>query len=117
MSKVPSLLPNPRADNPTLLASFLAKIATTLNQLLRGNSNTVGSITLTANSTTTVLKDPNVTANCKLWLTPTTADASTALASLWPDPTTIVTGESAAITLKHASNAATDQTFWYEIRV
>ena len=117
MSKLTALIPNPQVDKPTLLASFLGKAATLINQLTKGASNTVGTITLAASGATqTVLKDANITANCSLWFTATTAHAA-AITSFWADPTSIVIGESASITLNHSANSNTDATFWYEIRV
>lgn len=116
MSSLTALLPNPHIDKPGMLASFLGKVALLVNQLAKGASNTVGTVTLTNGGTTTVLKDPNITANCKIWFTATTAHAG-AITGLWADTTSIVTGESAAITLNHSSVSNTDCTFWYEIRV
>lgn len=115
MSKLSPLIPNPQVEKNALI-SFLGRVATLVNQLRNGATNTVGTVTLTNGGTQTTLKDANITANCSLWFTATTAHAG-AVTGLWADPTSIVTGENAAITLNHSSISTTDCTFWYEIRV
>lgn len=116
MSKIPPLISNPQVEKNALV-SFLGKAANLVNQLMKGASNTVGTVTLASGGATqTTLKDANITANCSLWFTATTAHAG-AITGFWADPTSIVTGESAAITLNHSANSTTDATFWYEIRV
>lgn len=79
-----------------------------VNQLILGNSNNTGSVTLTASATTTTVLNTRVGANSKIFLEPTTANAATARA------TTYVSAKTAGqFTITHANNAQTDRTFDY----
>lgn len=86
------------------------KIALALNGVLRGQLNNLGSVTLTASSTTSAVRNPNVSAGSKIFLFPTTANAATALATTYKSA-----AEEGLITLTHASNAQTDRTFDYAV--
>ena len=70
-----------------------------------------GAITLRASQTTTTLTDPKITVFSHIDLMPTTANAGAAKASA---SYYVVTTDGSA-TVHHASNAAVDQTFTYQV--
>jgi len=106
MSKLPPLRTTPPYD-PT------AKMVTVINRLMVGSLNSVGSVTLTDNGTTTVLSDNHVSRGCKLFLFPTTAHAA-AVTGLWADPTS-VPADGGSIRLTHSAAAQADLNFDYLI--
>lgn len=86
----------------------LTRLLQAVNQLILGNSNNSGSVTLTENTTTTTVLNSRVGANSKIILTATTANAAAALA------TTYVSAKTAGqFTITHANNAQTDRKFDY----
>jgi hypothetical protein len=86
----------------------LTKIVTAVNQLAQGRSNAVGSVTLTANATTTTVSSQTCGAGSVILLSPLTANAAAALA------TTYVSAVAPkSFTLTHASNAQVDRTFGF----
>lgn len=88
------------------------KLAKTLNSVLQGKINALCTITLTANSTTTILQDARITNNSFIGFMPLTANASSALGSLYVSNRmagNATTLGNAIIT--HANNAQTDRTF------
>lgn len=98
--------------------SPLQQLCIAINQLINGGSNSVGTITLTANATQTILRNNLITSQSVIFFTPQTAHAQT-LGIPWADPTSVpVTGNflGGSITLNHGSAAQTDLTFGYEIR-
>ena len=84
---------------------FLRKIATTVNDLIDGEGNNVDSVTLTPNSTTTVVSLARFNADTVANLTPKTQSAAAALGALYVVATT------GTLTLHHDSTADTDRTF------
>lgn len=106
MSKLPPLRTTPPYD-PT------AKMVTLINRLLVGSLNSLGSVTLTDNGTTTTLMDNHLTRGCKVFLFPTTAHAA-AVTGLWADPASVPAG-GGSITLMHSTVAAADLNFDYLI--
>ena len=83
-----------------------------VNGLMAGRHNAHGTVTLTANQATTTLADRRVSANTKVFLFPTTANAAAevgagTLYQTYPN----VTAGSAV--LNHASNAQADRVFTY----
>ncbi|NBV06661.1 MAG: hypothetical protein EBS06_05435 [Proteobacteria bacterium] len=78
--------------------------------ILDGKINAIGSKTLTANSTTTIITDRRIGVDSILFLAPTTANAAAALSGIYQ----AVTAQY-EITLTHASNSQTDKTFKYAI--
>jgi len=106
MSRLPALRTTPPYD-PT------AKMVTLINRLLVGSLNSLGSVTLTDNGTTTTLSDNHLTRGCKVFLFPTTAHAAT-VTGLWADPTS-VPARGGNITLTHSAVAASDLSFDYLI--
>lgn len=84
------------------------EIAERINALILGRINTVGTVTLVANATTTTVTDENAHRQVAPILIPTTANAAAALA------TTYVSARgSGTFTLTHANAATTDRTFIY----
>lgn len=82
------------------------EVATAVNLLIRGRSNAVGAVTLTANAATTVVNNQNVNLDSAIHLTAKTANAAAALATTYAAVTAAGT-----ITIYHANNAQTDRTF------
>ena len=89
------------------------KAATLINRIINGSLNSVGSVTLTDNGTSTVLSDNNLRQGRRLFLFPTTAHAAS-VNGLWADPTS-VPAEGGSISLTHAAVAAADLNFDYLI--
>lgn len=91
-------------------AEWLKRVSLVVNGLLLGQSNNVGQVTLAvAPATTTVITNPRITARTVLLLSPTTATAAAALATLYAVAT------NGSVTITHAANAAADQTFGYAL--
>jgi len=91
---------------PSLYDQDMVRIIQSIRDLYAGRSNSVGTVTLTANATTTTISHPNLAASSRIILTPTTANAAAALA------TTYQTAAGAqSVTLTHANNAQIDKTF------
>ena len=86
----------------------LRKVAEVVNSLRDGKINSVGTVTLTANSTTTTLTDPRINPNSKISLTATTstAAASTGL---------YVTAGTGSAVITHNSTADANKTFAFAI--
>lgn len=97
---------------PATLVGHLRSLAERINMILRGGLNCSGTVTLTESATTTTLTDARVSFESAIVLTPTTANAATALATTYVSETGRVNG-SAVIT--HANNAQTDRTFRFAI--
>lgn len=96
---MPVQLPNPTAPNPR-------EISATLRQLAEGRGNSSGTVTLTENTTTTVVTHQAIGRDAAILLNPRTANAAGALA------TTYVSAQSTGtFTLTHANAATTDREF------
>jgi hypothetical protein len=76
-----------------------------------GSLNSIGRVTLSDGGNATTLLDNNITRGCKVFLSPTTADAAT-VTDLWADPTSIP-AIGGSIRLSHAAVAKPDLTFDY----
>jgi hypothetical protein len=94
-------LPNNLSDERTL------RIA--LEQIVRTIWNTTGTVTLTANATTTTVVTNKVNPNSVIGLTPTTATAAAAMT------TTYVVASSGQFVITHASATTTNRTYTYSI--
>lgn len=81
-----------------------------LNQVLDGKTNNTGSVTLTANSATTTLTNPLITATSVITFSPQTANAATATGNLY-----VSAKADGSATLTHANNAQADRTFDYVV--
>lgn len=85
---------------------FLRQVWVVVNNMLLGKINAVVEITLTANSATTALTDPRLSAGSHLTFMPLTANA------LADHPNLIVTAQGKqTATVTHTNNAQTDRTY------
>lgn len=106
MSHLQQLRTTPPYDEPW-------KVATLVNRILGGSLNSVGSVTLTDNGTSTVLSDNNLKQGRRLLLFPTTAHAAS-VTGLWADPAS-VPAQGGSITLNHGALPQADLNFDYLI--
>jgi hypothetical protein len=100
----PPVVPLVPADTGNVRATVV-RHAAALNQALRGGIGATLGITLAANSVSSTFSDSRIGPFTYVGLTPSTANASTALRSVWIETT------QGAATIHHASSPATDQTF------
>ena len=84
-----------------------ARIVRAIRELFEGRSNAVGTFTLTANATTTVVAAPNCAVGSTVLLSPRTAHAANDMA------TTSVVAAKGSFTVTHANNGRNDRTFGY----
>ena len=92
-------------------ANHRRHLAIAVNNALQGKINSIGSVTLTASSTTTTLTDPRIGGESIVLLMPTTAHAATAyVAGIWFSNVT-----RGAIVLNHTNSINADQRFTYII--
>ena len=91
-------------------SEHLRQLSDGVNAASDGRSNAIGSLTLTASTTTTATTDRRVATDAVILLTPTTATAATASATTF---VSAVTAES--FTLTQANDAQTDRDFDYAI--
>lgn len=90
------------------LEKDVRRIVDAVIQLVTGRQNSVGDVTLRANQTTTVVSFPNCSKDCRVFLSPRTANAAAAI------PTTYISSiEQGGFTITHASNAQVDKTFGF----
>lgn len=75
-----------------------------------GHFPVTGKVTLAAGATTTTVIDDRAGVNSVITLSPTTANAASAAASVW-----VSTFNSGSFVLTHANSAAVDKTFRYII--
>ena len=94
------------------LAEWVREAAEIVNSVRDGKLNSVGSLTLTANSTTTTLTDPRIGPNSHISLTATSVTAAAAVASA---SGVFVTPGDGSATITHDSTADTDRNFTYAI--
>jgi len=103
MSQLQQLRTTPPYDEPW-------KTATLINRLAVGNLNSLGSVTLTQNGTSTTLDNNHIRLGAKLFFTPTSAHAAT-VTGLWYAPVTMA----GAAVLSHSAVNQPDLTFDYVI--
>ena len=103
-----TLLLPPAGDEPRA-------IATAVNQLIKGKINAVGTVTLTASATSTVVANALAGEGSVILLMPQTPHAAAELGNgtAYIAPADSVSGASFKIT--HASNSQTDRVFGYVI--
>lgn len=80
----------------------------TVNELLKGRANNVGSVTLTANATSSTISDIRIKLSMTAVLIPRTANAAAAMTNVY-----ISAVADGSITLTHANTATVDRTFDY----
>ena len=89
---------------------WLTKLALSHNRILRGECNTGGTFTLTANAATSTLTDNRISLTSTVVLVPTTANASAEIGAgtIYQSETGRVNGTAV---FTHANNAQADRTF------
>ena len=88
----------------------LRESVTAINQLAKGRSNAVDTVTLTPGVTTTLYTGPvDVNENAGVFLFPTTASAAAALSTTYASISRI--GGVNTVTITHANAGTTDRTF------
>jgi hypothetical protein len=96
----------------TDFGDYVRKVATTVNGVLDGRVNNVGSVTLADGETTTVVTDLRAGIDSVITLTPTTANAS----AEFSNGTIYISARGKqTFTLTHADNGQTDRTYLYAI--
>lgn len=91
--------------------AMLRRLQEAVNALGSGRSNAIGTVTLTASTTTTTVTDRRAGIDSVIALMPTTANAAAALATTYVSSRVI-----GSFVLTHASNAQADKTFKYAIQ-
>lgn len=86
----------------------LFRIVQSIRELFFGRSLAVGEVTLTPNSSTTVVDAVNVGEQSEIFLSPKTANAATATANV-----RVTAKAPGSFTLTHTNNAQADRTFGY----
>ena len=96
------------------VAEWCRKLAEAIDLMANGQSRTVGSVTLTASTTTTTVTDKRITPSSHIPFTPTTANAAAEIGAggMYVSARTNAT----SFVITHANNSQTDRTFTYEIR-
>lgn len=102
---------DPGADNFSAFRTAWRTLVRILQSIVARDRT--GTFTFTANATSSTLTDPRIGATSQIILTPTTSNGKTAWATHYIAEGARVRG---AVTITHASNAATDQSFRYSIR-
>lgn len=107
-------VPDYYPDHPNLLR----QIINTVKNLMQGRSNNASSVTLTANSATTVVQVPKnkLGQNTLIFFMPQTANAATEFGagSMYVSSRDIL-ADPPTFTITHVNNAQTDRTFGYII--
>lgn len=93
-----------------MLREHTRKVAIAVRAMLRGGSNSGGTVTLTAGAATTVVTYPQTTPGHRVFLTPQTASAAAEVG------TTYAVAGVGSFTINHANNGITDRTFGWEIK-
>lgn len=89
------------------------RVVAAVIQLMQGRCNSVGTVTLRANQTTTVVAAPNCGKGSNISLNPKTATAAAALATTYVQAADVL---NRSFTITHLSTAATDKTFGWDAR-
>jgi hypothetical protein len=86
------------------------KLSDAINAALKGKLNNTGTVTLTANTTTTVITDTRIGVDSFIGFMPTTANAS---AEIGNGTMYVSSRGDKTATVTHANNAQTDRSFTY----
>jgi len=95
---------------PLISETRLPRLAQAIRDLFAGRSNAVGEVTLRASQATTVVTALNVGPDSKIFLTPTTANAS---AEFGAGSIYVSAVGQGTFTITHANNANADKTFFW----
>lgn len=93
------------------IASTLREAITAINELARGRSNAVDTVTLTAGATSTTYTGPNVNENAVVFLFPQTANAAAEFGNGTIYASISRIGGTNTVTITHANAVSTDRTF------
>ena len=107
LPRVPESVGAGHADLTDILR-WIAQAARRLNGLLDGKSDNYGTVTLTANATTTTLKDARLNVNSVILLMPKTLNAAVAIDTLY-----FSTPTKGQVVINHGNDANADKTFRY----
>ena len=91
---------------------FFSRLRDQFENLLNGKSRNVGSVTLTENTTTTAVDDPNFESHQTVVFSPLTANAA---AEIGAGGMYVSARTNKQFTITHANNAQTDRDFEYII--
>ncbi len=94
------------------LKGWLEGFRRVANNMMRGKTNNVGSVTLTANAASTTLNDPLIGGSSRVHLSASTANAA---AEAGGTALYIDGYANGSCTIHHANNAQTDRTFLYTV--
>ena len=100
-------------DSPASIRQFTRQIAQAVSRLAAGQSNAIGSVTLTANAASTTVTDARMGADGLVLFDPLTANAATELAG---GAMRVSSRSQGQFVIAHANNAQTDRTFKYLIQ-
>ena len=95
-------------NTPAPQETNLFRIVRGIRDLFEGRRNTTGTVTLTANASSTVVAHGNFGVASTPILTQATANAAAALATTY-----VSVRANGSFTLTHANNAQTDRIFYY----
>lgn len=95
---------------PAITETNLTRILQAIRDLFAGRSNAVGEVTLSANQASTSISALNVGPDTKVFLMPTTANAS---AEFGNGTIYVSAVGSGSFTITHANNAQTDRIFYW----
>lgn len=101
--------PTAQFDSGKSVEERLRLLQQVVNGLMDGKNNATGTVTFTADATSTVISDRRIGANSKINLIPTTENAAGEV-GWWVSSV----GQFTA-TISHASDSRTDRTFHYTI--
>lgn len=91
----------------------LRKLVRSIRDLFEGRTNAMGTFTCTVNEATTTVSHPNVGAESRIMITPTTANA----AAEYGAGTVYVSAKAlGSFTVTHANSGTTERTFDYAIQ-
>jgi hypothetical protein len=87
----------------------LKRVIQALQEVIKGNTNNIGTVTLRASQTTTTVSSPIVAVGAHIVLTQRSANAAAEVGNgtIWVDPVSA----SGSFTIHHANNAQTDRLF------
>jgi len=95
---------------PAITETSVPRLTQAIRDLFAGRSNAVGTVTLRASQATTVVTALNIGKDSKIFLMPTTANAS---AEFGAGSIYVGTVGSGTFTITHANNANADKTFFW----
>ena len=89
------------------------RIVDAIRQLAQGRTNSVGTVTLRAGQTTTVVVANTCSTTSRVFLTPQTANAAAVMLTTFVTQANTLQG---SFTITHANAASIDRTFGWDVR-